>query len=556
VFFGNVSERLNFFRKSVEFNGSGLGGAAWFDFNNDGLLDLFLTNGISQPNALFRNEGDGFFTNVAEAAGVADVFGHSGVVAGDIDNDGFRDVFLTGDGGAVGAAQTPVRLYHNNGNGTFSDITDSSGIVSPGTAMSAAFGDIDNDGFLDVFITAPGILETRQRYRNKLFRNNGDMTFTDVSKSAGVDTDRGACIAFFSDQNSDGWIDLFVGNCLDPFGIPSPNELFINKGDGTFTDRGLASGFAKPGFWMGFGPADFDNDGDVDIFVTNSGTSFIPAFTHGLFENQCDGTYRDVAGGAGVARFEFGWGCAMTDFDNDGYADIFAAGSMPVGGFRVLGNGSGNPGKLFFNDRDGTFSDFSDSLPVRLAWRFTSGVAHGDFDHDGFSDLVVVAESFGTDIGRPVLLRNEGNGNRSVTIQLEGTMSNRDAVGANVEVVAGELMQRKEVYAGTSFLSMDSQWLIFGIGGHGRTDRILVRWPSGLVERFENVDAGRTVKLVEGQGAAGEAFQDPCAGQGANVGAACGAGAAASSLLVLMAIVGINLIASQRHPQRPFNKTI
>jgi len=212
VRFDDASALLNFEHVSLAFDGDGLAGAAWIDYDNDRFLDLFLTNGRTQPNGLFHNDGHGGFVDVAAAAGVQDRRGSSGVVAADFDNDGWPDLFLTGDGGVTGSGASPVVLYHNNGDGTFSDITATAGIVGPPTANSAAVADIDNDGFLDLFIGAPGSLSGHEQHANRLFHNNGDGTFTDISASAGVHTAIGAFAALFSDYDHDGFIDLFAGN--------------------------------------------------------------------------------------------------------------------------------------------------------------------------------------------------------------------------------------------------------------------------------------------------------------------------------------------------------
>lgn len=315
VVFEDVSALVDFHHLSVPFDGDGLAGAAWFDYDNDGFLDLFLTNGKTQPNGLFRNDGHGGFIDVSAQAGIQNRRGNSGVVAADLDNDGFRDLFLTGDGGVTGSGASPVVLYRNNGDGTFSDITAASGIVGPPTASSAAVADIDNDGFLDLFITAPGSLSAHVQHANRLFHNNGNLTFTDISATAGVNTAIGAFAALFTDYDRDGFIDLVVGNGNDVGLAPTPNELFRNNGDLTFTDVAPQVGLAPAGFWMGFGAADYDNDGDVDLFVTNFGAGV--GMPHALYRNNGDGTYTNVGAAARVADFPFAWGCAFKDFDDD-----------------------------------------------------------------------------------------------------------------------------------------------------------------------------------------------------------------------------------------------
>jgi hypothetical protein len=495
----DASEVLNFQHRSAEFGGSGLAGAAWFDFNNDDWPDLFLANGKTQPNALFRNNGDGTFTDVAVSAGVANGQGNSGVLAADIDNDGFEDLFLTGDGGVFGEGmQSPAKLYVNRGDGTFDDVTEASGIVPPETALMATFGDIDNDGFLDLFITASGSVRTREQHASKLFHNNGDRTFTDITAEAGLTSERGACAAQFLDFDTDGRLDLLVGNCNDIFLRPTPIELFHNNADGTFTDVAEQVGLSSSGYWMGFGLADYDNDGDVDLFVTNTGASLPIPFWHALYDNSNGGTFSDVGTQAGITSPEFGWGVVCPDLDNDGYADIFFAGSEPH--FGVIGSGRGNPGVLLLNDHQGGFYDASGTMPVDLAEHYSSGVAHCDYDRDGFADIVVVIDEHDGDGGRPVLLHNVGNDNHWLTLRLRGTESNRSAVGARITVTTIQGTQVREIYAGSSFLCTDSKWPTFGLGPNESVEQITIRWPLGRVEQFGSAQADQLLTLVEGQG--------------------------------------------------------
>jgi hypothetical protein len=501
VVFEDLSGLVDFHRSSVD--GDALAGAAWIDYDADGFLDLFLTNGKTQPNGLFRNDGHGGFIDVSAHAGIQNGGGNSGVVAADLDNDGFVDLFLTGDGGVVGTGDSPVVLYHNNGDGTFSDVTAASGIVGPPTAVSAAAADIDNDGFLDLFISAPGSLLRHAQHANRLFRNNGDLTFTDISASARVNTAIGAFATLFSDYNDDGFIDLFVGNGNDVGFAPTPNQLFRNNGDLTFTDIAPQVGLAPIGYWMGFGAADYDNDGDIDLFVTNFGADV--GFPHALYRNNGDGTYTDVGAAAGVADFPFAWGCAFKDFDNDGDADLFFAGA--------LAGLDRDPGVLLFNHGDGTFADFTASSPVNLQGMLVSGVASGDYDNDGYEDIVVMREpGNGSPLGQPILLHNRGNGNHWVTIRLTGTRGNREAIGARVWVTAAGRTQVREVYAGSSFASTDSPWLTFGLGSTESIDRVRVQWPSGTTEEFRNVSAGQITTLVEGTAAGARAGD--CDGDG------------------------------------------
>ncbi len=486
----------------------GLGGAAWLDYNNDGLLDLFITNGAGHPNALFRNNGDGTFTDVAAQAGVANGLGNSAVVAADIDNDGCVDLFLVGEGAILGASQTPNKLYINNCDGTFTDITAQSGIDSLPSGAMAAFGDINNDGFVDLFITGPGNILFAVPQANRLFLNNGNRTFTDISHSAGIDSALGACAVGFSDFNHDGLADIFVANC-NGFSaplqvIPTPFQLFRNNGDLTFTDVAPQAGLAELGFWMSVTLGDYNRDGNIDLFVANVGnfpTTLLGA-PHALFRNNGNGTYTDVAGQAGVANWEFGWGADFADFSNDGHEDLFVVGSLPISPFGIIGPGLASPGRLFRNNGNGTFTNVAS---FGLENQYTTGIAIGDFDNDGFPDVVVVKTKYDVNgfhgDGHPVLLKNVGNSNNWITVRLVGTKSNRSAIGARVTVQASGVSQVKEVYAGSGFHSTNSPWLTFGLGKSDHAN-IKVTWPSGLNEFFPGISARQTVTLVEGTGIA------------------------------------------------------
>ena len=496
----------------------GMGGAAWLDYNNDGNLDLFITNGVGHANGLFRNNGDGSFTDVAVETRVADVGGHAGVVAADIDNDGCTDLFLTGEGAFGGIVdgdptESSCKLYINNcgneddGIFTFTDITADSGIPEKVHGASAAFGDINNDGFLDLFIVRPNVLSPAKDQKNGVFLNNGDQTFTDITETAGLDFAIGTCAASFSDYDNDGWTDIFVANCaaLDltiPGNNPilTPFQLLRNNGDLTFTDVAPDAGLVDLGFWMAVTLADIDGDLDLDLFATNSANLVPLGFPHILYENNGDGTFTNVATEAGVADWEFGFGASFADVDNDGDEDLFYAGSLPPAG--VIGPGIASPGRLFLNNGEG---EFTMEATFGLNNKYTSGVAVGDFDNNGFPDIVVVTTSFQRPYrpmvpGQPLLLKNQENKNNWLTVRLVGTISNRGGVGARVKVIAGNLRQVKEVYAGSSFLSTNSPWLTFGLGKRILRANIVVVWPSGLTERFVGLASNQTVTLVEATG--------------------------------------------------------
>jgi len=476
----------------------GLAGAAWLDYDGDGRLDLFLTGGGASENALFHNDGDGF-TDLAGTAGVAGHSAASGVLAADLDNDGDSDLLLTGNALLLGG--NSVVLYRNDGKGGFEDVTAQSGIVGPTTAASATAGDIDGDGLLDLFVGASGGND-----RNRLFVNRGELVFGDVGTGSGVDTATGACGGFFADVNGDRLLDLVVSNCSDARLVPAPIELFINTGGFDFFEAGSVAGLGTGGYWMGLCPADFDDDGRLDLFATNVGPGRSPGtFRHGLFEGLGYGAFTEVGSAAGLGDLGFASGCAAIDADNDGARDLFLAGSMPHGAFAAIGPGAGNAGSLLRNlgAQPGSghprFVDETDSLPLDLSSRFSSGVAAGDYDDDGFEDLVVATDELDGDGGHPVLYHNLGGPSSWLAVELEGTRSNRDGVGAKIALRAAGSDQTMHALAGAGYLSSHAKRIGFGLGTATYADRLQVYWPSGLVERFDDVPANQVLHLVEGE---------------------------------------------------------
>ena len=511
--FQDVSSLLDWERVDDPVSGH-LGGAAWLDYDADNDLDLFLPNAPGGDNALFRNDG-GAFVDVAAAAGVSgDGAGFTGALAGDIDNDGCTDLFLTGAGGFLGLG-LPSRLYRNDCDGTFTDVTLGSGIDANHISLMAAFGDIDNDGYLDLFVASPGSFFEGLLTPQKLYHNNGDGTFTDISATAGIDTARGGCVVGFSDFDDNGLADILVGNCnsLDlsgpqPFPIPGPWELWINQGDLTFVDAAAAAGLGtRDGFPMALTMADHDGDDDLDVFATGMGPNnpFHPGLLgeHALFENNGNGTFGDATYATGLGGWEWGWGASFADFDNDGDPDLTNVGSVAFEGFVFLGD-LASPGRVLENDGTGQFQAVAD---FGLENQSTSGLAVADYDGDGFSDIVIVKNAFDvvgptgpvSGDGAPVLMRNVGNGNRSMTLRLVGTDSNAMGIGARVRAFTPGQVQLREVVAGSSFASTNSPWLTFGLG-RWRLALLYVEWPSGRNEIFIRFAKRKLQTLTEGSG--------------------------------------------------------
>jgi hypothetical protein len=477
-------------------NGEGYGGIAWLDYDGDADLDLFLNNEVGFSSALFQNNGDGTFTNVTESANAVVMSGNSGVVVGDIDNDGCPDIFMSGTGFFAGSTQSQTVLLHNQCDGTFVYISATANVPGAETALSAAMADIDNDGDLDLFVTAEGHLgfgsPPRVQHADKLYRNNGDLTFTDISESAGVAGALGSCVASFSHFDDDEFIDLFVGVCNDVTLAPTPWHVYRNIDGTRFEDVAHTTQLDKGGFWMSSAFGDIDNDGDFDIFATNLGGTQ----THHLWRNNGDGTYVNIAPDSGEGDF-WAWGATFADWDNDGFQDLYYVGELP-GSFGI---GKGNTGHMFFNNGDSRFTVNDEAHGLELLGKGVTGLAKADYDADGFVDFVIMTSyNRNNTVAAPILMRNMGNGNKSLSIRLEGTTSNRMAIGGRIEVIdnAG-VFQAREIWAGSSFVSSESPWPVFGLGQATRADA-LVYWPCGLVEQFSNLAAGELHHLVEGTG--------------------------------------------------------
>ena len=384
-------------------------------------------------------------------------------------------------------------MFANSCDGTFTDISETAGIDAPEVSWSLALGDVNNDGYLDLY--ASGLVATGISFdhRDRLYLNNGDRTFTDVTDEAGIEGELATCSAQFSDYDRDGWTDIFIVNCS--FALVR-TELLRNNGDGTFTDVAFDAGlvFSPSGHpldydrdsRMALAFGDYDLDGDLDVFAP--GQTDKP-----IFENNGDSTYTAIGErelGLVIRGLGADLAVSFADFDNDGYLDVFFADHL---------QDSPPLGMLRMNSRDGTFTHAAE-YPVP----FSSGAATGDYDNDGYVDLVVVTSKSQGESGEPLLLRNRGGENAWITVRMVGVESNRDGIGATVMVHAGQNAYVQEVSAGSG-LSTNSPWLTFGLGDRDAPVDIEVRWPSGLVEVFEDRGVRQTVTLTEGTGVAHEA---------------------------------------------------
>lgn len=502
----------------IETMGAGCG---WIDYDQDGLLDLYLVNSaptrVYSPKrplrgALYHNNGDGTFTDVTERAGVGaeGLFG-MGAAVGDYDNDGFPDLFVLGYGRCI--------LYHNNGNGTFTDVTKQAGVANEGRwASSAAWSDYNNDGRLDLAIAnyvdwtpdtnyycgdrGPGLRSYchPDDYHGEpptLYRNNGDGTFTDVSNSSGVGAKPGNGLGIVTfDYDDDGWQDILIAN------DSMANFLFHNNRDGTFREVGYESGIAvsmdgAAEAGMGVDAADTTGTGRMDLVIAHLDTQLAR-----FYRNMGDGTFEDATmqSKIGYATYHLSeFGAAFMDFDNDGARDIFMASGNVLDNIARYHAGVeyAEPKLMFRNLANGTFENVSEQLGAdfRLP-RVSRGAAVGDFDNDGDIDILISNNG-----EYAQLLRNDGgNHNHWLSILLEGTKSNRDAVGARVKVTAGDLVSYDQRRGGTSYQSARDPRLHFGLGSRSRIDAVEVKWPSGTVTKVEKLDADQFIAIKEGDG--------------------------------------------------------
>jgi enediyne biosynthesis protein E4 len=495
-------------------------GCAFLDYDNDGWMDLYLVNSgkcdfytpaAPLRNALYRNNRDGTFTDVTEKSGVWGGGYGQGVAVGDYDGDGLPDIYVTQYGRNI--------LYHNNGDGTFTDVTEKVGVAAPGWSSSAVWFDYDNDGRLDLFVCRfvdfdkskskdcragedakrgyciPHLYKPMASW---LFHNNGDGTFTDVSKSSGIGSVLGkAWGVVATDIDNDGLMDLFVANDT------VPNFLFANRGRGRFEEIGTQAGVAyssegRPRSGMGLDSADFNEDGWMDLFVAN-----LDHEMYSLYQNNHDGTFDDEAPSTGIGqatRLMSGWGLKFFDYDNDGNLDLFLANGNPDDLIEQLSQNQvqyQEPMLLFHNNGKRWENVSASSGPVFAKNLSARGLAIGDFDNDGGVDVLISVND-----GAPVLLHNNvGSRNHWLGVNLVGTKSNRDAIGARVTYQAGDLKRNRMKVGGGSYLSSHDPRLVLGLGQRNKVDVLEIKWPqpSSVVQRLTELPIDRYITIVEGQ---------------------------------------------------------
>ncbi len=504
-------------------------GVAFIDIDNDGWLDLFFVNGstlegfppdTSPTNHLYRNKGDGTFEDVTARAGLAASGWGQGACVGDYDGDGHDDLFVSYWG--------QNRLYHNRGNGAFEEVTRAAGLMNapgarPRWGTGCAFLDYDRDGRLDLFVanyidldlaTAPTPESGLCRYKgikvacgppgltggkNALYHNRGDGTFDDVSAKSGITRASGTYGLGVStlDFDNDGWVDLYVAN------DSNPSAMYRNNHDGTFTDAGIASGCAysqdgKPQAGMGVAVGDYDRNGTMDLFKTN-----FAGDTSTLYANSGGGFCEDrtFVSGIGINTRWLGWGTAFVDLDNDGWLDLFLTnGHVYPEVVQLKSEAAYKQRKVVYrNLGNGHFADVTDRLGAPATTpKAGRGAAFGDVNNDGQIDIAIANVN---DV--PDLFRLKNNpAHHWLMLKLVGVQSNRDAIGARVRAAAGGVTQWQEVRGGGSYLSQNDFRVHFGLGTADKVDRVDVRWPNGLEERWEQLAVDRVHTLTEGSGRA------------------------------------------------------
>lgn len=488
------------------------GGGGFIDYNGDGLLDIYLVCYSQTPQAegasklsdiLYRNNGDGTFTDVTQSAGISHAMRGMGLAVGDYNNDGWPDMYVTGYGASV--------LYHNNRNGTFTNVTERAAVNNNLWGTSAAFLDYDKDGYLDLYVcnylnydeaNLPCTLYDGKPYcliqnfkglSSKLFHNNRDGTFTDVSAKTRIANPNGKGLGVVAlDYDNDGWTDIFQANDA------APNFLFHNNGNETFSEVALAAGVAldpngNARGGMGTDAVDLDGDGFLEIFVAN-----FSGQTNALFHNERDGLFSETTNKLGLGTVSIpmsGFGARFLDYDNNGLVDLFVLNGHPFEPInRIFPETTFTEPPFLFENTGDKFIEVAAEHGAPLKRLYSGrGLSTGDIDNDGDVDLLLM------NVGEPpVLLRNDrGNANNWLGIQLTGTKSNRDAVGARVSITAGRRRMFSQILGGTSYCSASDPRLIFGLGKSLTVESIEVRWPSGQLSTLKNVRINQYVRITE-----------------------------------------------------------
>ena len=496
-------------------------GAAFADIDNDGDLDLYIVNIRgpltadtrvgSENNALYRNDGDGTFTEITDIAGVGHQGYGMGCVFADVDGDGNLDLYVTNYGANV--------LYRNNGNGTFTDVTQTAGIGCELWSTGAAFADVDGDSDLDLYVCnyvtydlkkleqmqaeslqsgkpVPSALNPHvfEPQDNVFYRNNGDGTFTDVTTEVGIAATGGRSMqCIFSDFDNDNDLDLYVANDT------SVNHVYRNEGNGAFTDVSNESWAADFRGSMGLAAGDYDDDGDIDLFISHWVDEENTLYRNLLKEDPSNKHIRFVdesysAMLAEVSIKQIGWGTALFDYDNDGDLDIFVTNGSTFQELRHPEVLIPQVDALYRNEGNGSFSDVSESTGITgLPTRVGRGATFGDYDNDGDVDIFIVNNH-----APPTLLRNEG-GNRNgwLHVELIGTDGNRNAIGAKIQLKTADRTQLREVYAGDSYMSANSFITEFGIGNATQVETLQVTWLNGNVQKLHNIPANQRVQVKQ-----------------------------------------------------------
>jgi len=494
-------------RHIIETMGSG---AVFFDFDNDGYLDLYIVNSgyitgstnNQASNVLYRNDGSGHFIDVTAKSKTGDIGYGMAAAAADYDNDGYQDLYVANYGADV--------LYHNNGDGTFTNVTRLAGIDNSLWGVAVAFLDFDLDGYLDIFVvnylnynlsmsvatnnglTVYGHPRAYEGTADALYHNNRDNTFTNIAEKAGVTNaieGRGMGVVA-CDFDNDGWPDIYVANDTNR------NFFYHNKGNNTFTDESLfnGTGYDTNGVAegsMGVDAGDYNRDGWLDILVANSETATLYTNESGIFIEETSVI------GLSEPTFQFvGFSPLFLDYDNDGYLDIFIANGHPQAAIESLSDSEtyAQMDQLFRNTGEGIYEQVSKSAGEYFSQAFVGRASiSGDYNNDGYTDIFIVNSN-----QRVVLLRNEGNhANNWLHVKLVGTYSNRDGIGAKVRVTAGKTIQTAEVKSGNGYASDSDQRLLFGIGNHQKVDQIEIRWPSGIKQRVKNILCNQIIVITE-----------------------------------------------------------